>query len=353
MEKFKNKNRLLALAAAFLLVISLPITAAAEGSEEIELIPGGMAFGIKFHVKGAIVLGTTGVETETGMASPAKDAGLMAGDVIIRAGGSEFDSAEALTDMISGSGGNPISIAFVRGGEEHTVNCTPARDIANGCYRIGVMVRDSTAGIGTVTFIDPQTNDFGGLGHGIYESDTGVLLPLKRADVVDVTIESVEKSVRNDPGELKGIFGRASIGYLWDNCETGVFGRLSEIPDTSFEPMPIAKRNDISEGAATILTTLSEGGIAEYDIEIIQIYAASGSTKNFLIRVCDNELIEKTGGIVQGMSGSPIIQNGKLVGAVTHVLINDPICGYGIFIENMLDSAFDVGVEYTSTLIAA
>ncbi len=334
--------------------VSFPLSASAKTVDNIgEVIPGGMAFGVKFFTEGAVVLGTTGVETGSGMVTPAKDAGLRAGDVILRAGGSEFETANELISIISGCSGKPIVIAYMRNGNEETVTVTPARDIENGCYRIGVLVRDSTAGIGTVTFIDPQTRDFGGLGHGIYDSETGTLLPLGRGAVVDVDIIDVEKSEKNHPGSLRGEFGRVAVGELWDNCDEGVFGRFSEIPDTSCEPMQIATQEEIKEESAIIRTTLSGNRIEEYEIEIERIYKNSGSTKNFLVRVTDERLIEKTGGIVQGMSGSPIIQNGKLVGAVTHVLIDDPTRGYGISIENMLDSAFDVTSLVDITPIAA
>lgn len=309
-----------------------------------ELIPGGMAFGVKFFVDGAIVLGTTGVETATGVVSPAKDCGLKAGDVIIRAGGKEFESASELISVIEGSGGKPIHLAYLRNGNENTVAVTPVRDLENGDYRIGVMVRDSTAGIGTVSFIDPETLDFGGLGHGIYDSETGLLLPLARGAVVGVEITDVVKSERNDPGELSGQFDTKVIGELWENSEQGVFGRFKSLPANAQKAIPVASRGEIVEGKAHILTTLSDNRVGEYEIEIEHVYKNSGTTKNFLIRVTDPKLLEQTGGIVQGMSGSPIIQNGKLIGAVTHVLVNDPIHGYGICIENMLDQAFGASV---------
>ncbi len=320
----KKTNKLVAVLISVMLVFSLSggFSVSAEVGNIEELIPGGMAFGVKFFTEGAVVLGTTGVDTASGVVSPAKDAGIKSGDIIVRAGGKEFETANELVSIISGSGGKPIVIAYVRNGQEASVTVTPARDCENGSYRIGVLVRDSTAGIGTVTFIDPETLDFGGLGHGIYDNETGTLLPLSRGAVVDVEITDVIKSERNSPGELRGSFDNALIGELWDNSEQGVFGRLSEIPDTSYEPLPVAPRNELKEGKACILTTLSSGGIGEYEIEIEHIYSGSGTTKNFLIRVTDESLISQTGGIVQGMSGSPIIQDGKLVGAVTHVCVN-------------------------------
>ncbi len=356
--KNRRSKTIIAVFTAVILSFSLGTSvlgnvSAVSVNNDMELIPGGMAFGVKFFTDGAVVLGTTGVETASGMVTPAKDAGLRAGDVIVRVGGSEFESATELISIISGCGGKPISVVYMRKGQEEKVTVTPVRDIENGVYRIGVLVRDSTAGIGTVTFIDPQTRDFGGLGHGIYDSETGTLLPLGRGAVVEVDITGVQKSERNSPGALKGKFGRIAIGELWDNCDEGVFGRLTELPDTFYEPMPVGKREELSVGKAKILTTLSGSEIEEYEIEIEHIYDKSGTTKNFLIRVTDERLIEQTGGIVQGMSGSPIIKDGKLIGAVTHVLIDDPLHGYGICIENMFDSAFDVNAEVEPNVIAA
>ena len=346
------KRRLFAATVALLLIFSLSATVSAEGSAR-ELIPGGMAFGIKFFTDGCVVIGTTGVETAAGLCSPAKDVGLQAGDIIIRAGGSEFKTAEELARLIDGSGGKAIKLAYIRNGNENTVSVTPVRDSDGGGYRIGVLVRDSTAGIGTVTFIDPETNDFGGLGHGVYDQESEILLPLARGAVVEVDINEVIKSYPNAPGELRGSFGNVAVGELWDNTEQGVFGSFTVLPDDKRKPIPIASREEVTEGKATVLTTLSDGEIGEYEIEIEKIYAQSGTVKNFLIHVTDQALIDQTGGIVQGMSGSPIIQNGKLVGAVTHVLVNDPTRGYGIFIENMLDSAYGANAEQRYYTVAA
>ncbi len=355
----RRSKRIFAVLSAVIIVFSLVIPAAGAEYEDASignietLIPGGMAFGVKFFTKGAIVLGTTGVETASGVVSPAKDIGLQAGDVIVRAGGMSFDSASQLITLISGCGGKSVNIAYVRDGKEHTATVTPVRDIESGDYKIGVMVRDSTAGIGTVTYIDPETLDFGGLGHGIYDSETGLLLPLSKGAIVDVNITDVVKSERNDPGELRGEFDRVSKGELWDNTEQGVFGRFNRLPNNASEPIPVGSKSYLKIGKAHILTTLSDGTVEKYGIEIEHIYDSSARTKNFLIKITDERLLKKTGGIVQGMSGSPIIQDGKLVGAVTHVLVNDPVRGYGIYIENMLETAYDVNTQEPYSPIAA
>ncbi len=342
-QKMKKGIKSILAAITVLAVVAavvLPVGVLAKESE-LCLIPGGMAFGVKFFASGALVVGTAGVSTEQGLVFPAKDAGLKQKDVIIRVGGREFKNAEELISTVAGSGGKPISIAFLRNGEEMSVTVTPKKDLETGEYRMGVLVRDSTAGIGTVTYIVPATKEFGGLGHGICESETGALFPLSRGAVVDVAITDVVKSQKNQPGELRGAFGKEAVGELFSNTDAGVFGRYVYLPKNLPDPIPVGSKKTVTEGRATVLTTLSGEGVKEYEILLERIYDGSGDTKNFLIRVTDPALLEKTGGIVQGMSGSPIIQDGKLVGAVTHVLVNDPTRGYGIFIENMLNNSYE------------
>ena len=337
----KSKKTFITVAVLAALVLSLPAAApfgvsAAGVKTENGLIPGGMPFGVKLYTEGAVVLGTTGVETASGLASPAKDCGLCAGDVIIRAGGSGFESAEELIEIVSGSGGKPLVLTFLRGETEMRAEVTPVRELESGKYRIGALVRDSAAGIGTVTYIVPGTLEFGGLGHGIYDSGTSVLMPLKRGTVVNVDISSVVKSEKNEPGELHGEFSGKPSGELEANTDRGVFGRFYALPQNAGGAIPVAAWDEIAEGKASILTTVEGDEAREYEIEIERVYSGSGKTKNFLIKITDKRLKEITGGIVQGMSGSPVIQNGRLVGAVTHVLVNDPLRGYGIYIGNML-----------------
>lgn len=357
MKSIRTK-KLIAIFFAVVLAVSLAVPTGgletvAANENQLELIPGGMAFGVKFFTEGAIVLGTTGVETAAGLTCPAKDCGIKTGDIITRAGGVAFDSAAELISFIEGCGGKDVVLTINRDGKEQTVTVSPARDIENGKFRIGVLVRDSTAGIGTVTYIDPNTKNFGGLGHGIYDSETEILMPLGRGAVVDVEITGVVKSHYNAPGELKGDFQKIARGELFANTPQGVFGRFNALNENGKEAIPVGAKGELTEGEACILTTLSGHNTQEYEIEIEEIYDNSGSTKNFLVKITDETLLNTAGGIVQGMSGSPIIQNGKLVGAVTHVLVNDPTRGYGIYIENMLNTACDVGVEYTAMQFAA
>lgn len=322
-------------ACILLACVSLPVSAEENMRE---LIPGGMAFGVKYYSKGAIVIGICDVETASGLKSPARDAGLMTGDVIVGIGGSEIKTLEDLLEPVKGCGGQKIEIEYTRDGKTRSVYVTPVIDKTVNEYRIGVWVRDSTAGIGTITFVDAKTLRFGGLGHGINDSATGQLMPFGKGSIVDVTISGVVKGLKSAPGELKGEFGKTDIGTLESNTEVGVFGTYYALPDHLAAPVSVGTKEEVQTGKAVVRTSV-DGSVKEYEIELEEIYDSDGKTKNFLIHVTDSRLLKLTGGIVQGMSGSPILQNGKLVGAVTHVLVNDPTRGYGIFIENMLDAA--------------
>lgn len=301
-----------------------------------EVIPGGMAFGVKYYAKGAIVIGVCDVETASGLVSPARDAGLEVGDVIISAGGSEITGLEDLLQLVEECGGQKIEIEYTRNEQHMTTVVKPVIDRTANTYRIGVWVRDSTAGIGTITFIDAKTKRFGGLGHGINDSSTGMLMPFGKGSIVEVDITGVTKGRKSLPGELKGEFVGKELGTLCANTEVGVFGTYHSLPGGLASPIPVGTRNDLKTGKATVRCS-ADGTLRDYEIEIVEIYDDTGKTKNFLICITDKKLLDITGGIVQGMSGSPIIQNGKLVGAVTHVLISDPTKGYGILIENMLE----------------
>ena len=318
-----------------LLTLCLPV-AAAGGVKEV--IPGGMPFGVKYYAEGAIVIGVCDVETTTGLISPARDAGLVKGDVITHACGSKIRTLEELLKLVEGCGGQKIEIGYTRNGTASKLNLAPARDRNTGKYRMGVWVRDSTAGIGTVTYIEKDTLQFGGLGHGINDASTGMLMPFGSGTVVEVTIDDIKKGMKNAPGELKGTFLQRELGALSRNTEAGVFGTLEYLPEAGTKTIPVGSAADVKTGKATVRSCASST-VKDYEIEIEEIYTPAGKTKNFLIHVTDPQLLALTGGIVQGMSGSPIIQNGKLIGAVTHVLVNDPTRGYGIFIENMLDAA--------------
>ena len=311
--------------------------------KELRLYPGGMPFGLKFITDGVLVVGFCDVDSAGGATNPAVKAGLRMNDVILKINGTEILGALELTEAVEGCGGKPLSITYRRGGVESTTTLTPAYSKSESKYKTGIYVRDSGAGIGTVTFINPENYSFAGLGHGICDGGTGELIPIQRGSVVNVTISGVIKGLAGSPGEVKGYFSSGKVGTLLGNTECGVYGVFAGKPAAvTGDPIPVGYKDELKAGKAYILSTLDSGSAKKYEIEISNINKDATGNKCFTIKVTDPALIEKSGGIVQGMSGSPIIQNGKLIGAVTHVMVNDPTVGYGIFIENMLKQMGDL-----------
>lgn len=301
-----------------------------------KLYVGGMPFGVKILSKGLSVVGFAEMNGKPD--SPAYNAGIRLGDIITKVNGYDISSIEDFSKRINENGCKPIKITIERNGKSIELDVTPRQYNNDKSYKAGLWLKDSTSGIGTVTFIDPETNIFGGLGHGICDANNGALVPLSKGVIMDVTINGVNKGKIGAAGELRGCFNLKKIGSLMNNTTCGVFGVLSDNCVKSPESlMNICPKGEVKEGDAYIWCTLSDGAPQKFAIRITDIDRASSSAKSFRVKVVDPLLISKTGGIVQGMSGSPIIQNGKLVGAVTHVLINDPTTGYGIFIENMLN----------------
>ena len=312
------------------------LSADTEDLRDLMLYPGGMPFGVKFYTDGVMVVGFCDIDTARGSVNPATRAGLRAKDVILKIDGEEIKGAADMTERIDASQGKAMKLTCRRGGKEFETTLTPVLSASEGKYKTGIWVRDSGAGIGTVTFLFPDSGAFAGLGHGICDADTGALVEMRKGAVSDVTISSVVKGAAGAPGELKGHFNPGRAGALLGNSACGVWGVFSEVPEVSCEPMPIGLRDDITEGDAYILCTATGDEVQKYDIRISNIKRDATGSKCFTVTVTDPDLLALTGGIVQGMSGSPIIQDGKIVGAVTHVLINDPTTGYGIFLENML-----------------
>ena len=308
--------------------------------KSMRLYPGGTPFGVKFMTDGVLIVGFCDVDTASGRINPSSAAGLSVGDRIIAVNGKRICGLGELSRIVESSGGKSISLTYRRGGNEHTATLTPAYSLSEGCYKTGAYVKDNGAGIGTVTYIVPNSLEFGGLGHGICESDGGKLVPISRGAVVNVGIDGVEKGKSGTPGELRGHFKSGKSGSLLQNTDCGVFGVLATLPEgLPSEPLYLGLRDEVKEGRAYIWSTLEGSTPKRYEIEISNIDRSAAAGKCFSVKVTDKALIDASGGIVQGMSGSPIIQNGKLVGAVTHVMINDPTAGYGIFIENMLAAA--------------
>ena len=243
-----------------------------------------------------------------------------------------------LEKYIVENGGSAVSITFLRDGVQMTADLTPVTDADTGVYRTGMWVRDSSAGVGTMTFYDVQQGMFAGLGHGIKDTDTQKDIPLLSGEIVPVRITGYTPSANGEAGELKGVFiSDFPAGRVWANSTNGVYGSIFAPPADNM--MQVASPGEIAAGAATILTTIDGTKPKEYDIVIEKVsLTGSNHSKNMVIRITDPELLEKTGGIVQGMSGSPIIQNGKLAGAVTHVFVNQVSRGYGVFAQNMVFS---------------
>lgn len=296
----------------------------------------GTPFGIKMFANGAMVVGFSDIYTAQGYQNPAKTAGLKLGDVIVSIAGHETRTNEDVAEALQQLKGAPAEVVFQRDGHEKTVRLTAVMDLSTNTYRTGMWVRDSSAGIGTMTFIDNATGTFAGLGHSIHDSDTGKTLGLLKGEIVPVEITGVEKGSAGAPGELKGRFlTAAAAGDITVNGETGVYGTVSSVQEGI--DMELALAQEVTTGRAEIITTIEGRTPQRYEVEIEKIALnASDANRNMVVHVTDPVLLQNTGGIVQGMSGSPIIQDGKIIGAVTHVFVSDPTQGYGLYVDWML-----------------
>lgn len=297
---------------------------------------GGDVFGIKLYTKGVMVIKIDAVDASNGAQSPARVAGIRCGDSITHVDGSVLINTDDFISAIENSGGKELTLTVERDGEKLEVKLKPTVS-ESGRYRAGLWVRDSSAGIGTVTFYDNENMVFAGLGHGVCDVDTGKIMPLSGGEAVKATVTGFYKSSSGDPGELCGVFSETALGGLRVNGATGVYGTLNHISDA--KQVPVALESEVKEGKAQIIATIDGNGPRYYDAQITKVYPASGNEeRNLIIKITDKDLLAKTGGILQGMSGSPIIQNSMLVGAVTHVFVNDPTQGYGIFAQRMLET---------------
>ena len=294
----------------------------------------GELFGLRLFTEGIIIVGIDEVETEKGSVSPAEKAGLQKGDIIISIDKVKVTSCSQVSEIFENSDGKAMEIEFSRKGEINYADFRTAYSKSEGKYKAGIWIRDSAAGIGTMTFRD-KNGFFAALGHGVCDVDTGEILPVIEGDVVEAVVNGCYKGQKGKAGELCGVFSSEGKGLLYLNCQCGVYGKMnSELTDEKL--YPVAFPEEVVKGKAQILSTVTESGPEFYDIEITKISKENSESKNLVIKVVDEDLLSETGGIVQGMSGSPIIQNGMLVGAVTHVFINDPTQGYAIFSTTML-----------------
>lgn len=297
-------------------LLGLGDAAHAAALEADRLVPVGHTIGIKLFAEGVVVIGLAEVETGSGTLTPGIDCGLRVGDVIEAANGTEVESSEQFASLLQCGG--TVELDVSRGGEGLTLAAEPVLGM-DGTWRLGAWIRDSMAGIGTVTFYDPATGSFGALGHGITDTDTGLLMPLGDGSVMHSSVKAVKRGSSGDPGELKGSFDLAhDLGELYANTERGVFGTMDDFDWKEADAVPVAKSEEVRPGPAVILANVSGDQVESYDIEIVRVLDCAG-VQNLLLHVTDEALISQTGGIVQGMSGSPILQNGRIVGAVTHV----------------------------------
>ncbi len=324
------------LLAAAVTVTMLPAFAK---TNSVKVVPVGRAVGIKLFSDGVVVVGTSEVTTPEGQVNPAKACGLREGDIITHIDSTEVDSIEEVEAALQKTAGEVMSIRALRDDKQIQLSGRAVQCAADGSYKLGAWIRDSMAGIGTVTFYVPGTGVFGALGHGINDTDTALLMPLESGSILPATVAAVQKGEAGAPGQLRGAFDTsATLGSLESNTDGGVFGTLSDTSWASGQPVETAERNQVKAGRATILANISGDEVKEYSIRIDKVYPESQSDcRDFLIEVTDPRLLEATGGIVQGMSGSPILQNGRLVGAVTHVMIDDPTRGYGVWVGRMME----------------
>ena len=318
-------------------------TVSVEVVDELQVSVLGTPFGMKLYTEGVLVIDMTDVETENGNVNPAKEAGILKGDYIVSVDDRKIGTNEELSAAVEASAGNEMEFEIKRNGKTKVIRFCAALSKETNSYKIGLWVRDSSAGIGTLTFYSPVTGVVCGLGHGVCDEDTEELLELDSGELVTAEIISVEKGSSGNPGQLKGKFTYSTIGAIDLNSECGIFSLLQGRLNLS-NLTEIALKQEVRDGEAQLLCTVNGESPKLFSCSIKKKNAAYLSpTKNLIVTVTDKELLNLTGGIVQGMSGSPILQNGKLVGAVTHVLIDDPTSGYGIFAENMLKTA--QGVE--------
>lgn len=308
--------------------------AAAAQDTSRQVIPLGSAFGIKLFTDGVIVASLSDIYTEEGVCCPAAEAGILPGDYLLQADGQDIPDNGALARYIGSSQGETISFQVRREDQVFSVEVTPV--YGEGSFKTGMWVRDSAAGIGTLTFYDPATGVFAGLGHGICDMDTNGVMALKSGEPAPIALSGIVKGQADSPGQLRGYFSsEESLGTLLANRETGVYGTLHQAP--AGEAVETLTREEVATGPVQLLVSLDETWPQLYEAEIQEIINRDKTTKNLVVQVTDPRLLERTGGIVQGMSGAPILQNGKLAGAITHVFTEDPTLGYGIFISNMLE----------------
>lgn len=346
-RKARRRRRRMAalLAMCFCCAVAAQPAYAVESGEKVvstasaavrSVIPVGHTVGIKLFSDGLLVVNLSESTDGKGNVSPARSCGIKTGDLLLEMNDEDLKSTEQLQAALQKNGDQPVSLTVKRGSKTLSLTTTPVSG-SDGVYRLGAWVRDSMAGIGTMTYYNPQTGTFGALGHGITDVDTAQLMPVSSGSLMPSTVAEVKKGEKGTPGELTGEFETTvELGTLQCNSESGVFGKLTDTSLVVGEPVPVACREEVRCGKATILCNVDGDDVEEFSIKITKIMENGEGGRDMMIRVTDERLLSKTGGIVQGMSGSPILQNGKIVGAVTHVLVSDSSRGYAILMETML-----------------
>lgn len=306
-----------------------------SNSNELETVYlGGFPVGLKLYADGVVVVGTEAVDTDNGFINAAEKAGIRTGDIIKKINGEEVKTNKRVSEIIEQSAGQAIQITVSRDGNLMNFTFKSEYSVSESKYKAGIWIRDSSAGIGTVTFCTSDGR-FASLGHAVCDIDTGEVVPIDKGQCTEVNLTGYYRGKAGEAGELCGVLESDVTGTVAHNGDIGVYGEFDSLPDTQM--YEVAPKDEVYEGGAMIYTTLENGIIEAYTIQILKVDNSQGENKNLLIKVTDDDLLERTGGIIQGMSGSPIIQNGRIVGAVTHVLVDTPEKGYGIFAQTMLD----------------
>lgn len=306
---------------------------------EQKVMVSGEVFGIKLYTDGVIVVGIQEVQTDSGKKSPSGSAGIEVGDIIVAIDGENVYTSDQVQSILGANNGGSFKVKIKRGERYRDYTVTPVYCEREGCYKAGMWVRDSTAGIGTITFYNKQSGIFAALGHQINDIDTKEIMPMLDGEAVKATVSKIEKSTRGTTGSLECDFTNQTLGKLLSNTDCGIYGAYAEVSECAKE-YPVAAIQEVKKGKATLISTVEKGQPKEYEIEITHIgFNENNREKNMIVKVTDKDLIDKTGGIVQGMSGSPIIQNGKLVGALTHVIVGNPQKGYAVFAQTMAEES--------------
>ncbi|WP_130807129.1 SpoIVB peptidase [Senegalia massiliensis] len=323
--------------------------------DRIKLQPGGQSIGVKLKTEGVLIVALSDIKGKDGENhTPGIESGLKIGDSILEINDIKVKDSYHVIDLLNDIQDSKIKLKIKRNEEELIKHIVPIKSKEDGIYRIGLWVRDKTAGIGTLTFYDKKTKKFAALGHGISDIDTGKLMNISGGEILEASISSIEQGTKGHPGELKGMFFESQnlLGNIEKNTSLGIYGTINKEMNNSYykDSIPIALQHEVKKGKAYILSTIGNKDVNKYEVEIVKKETqANIAPKSMTIKITDKKLLSKTGGIVQGMSGSPIIQDGKIIGAITHVFVNDPTKGYGLYIEWMLEESGilknDIGMQ--------